>query len=541
MKQTGVYKRKLRTTRRFIFENIFDLEHVCVLHRRWFSNLRIRAQRSDYVEYRLTSWFYGLRQEILVRGAPIDENRYWYEFLGRFARIRVEGLIEGPDGNVLLNETISYQYPWPLAPLFFILRPLFQRQKEDILLADGALLERVYELEQRGFQRLEVHAPRVVVYGGDGFFGRLVIQDLLKHCDAHIVIASRRPKLKDFPSSSPRLTFVESDLNDYKSVLETVKGAQAAVCCVGPYQGLTLNLLYACIEKKVHYVDVADDRDFVERCYALRPEVERAGVMAFIGCSVVPGMSTLLCAYAQHRLPCVDKIRIFITPGTRHPRGAGSFLCLLSTVGIEFSIPIDGLPQKIKGWTGRERVEFPPPLGDRWVYFVVDIPDYFLQPLYFNTRTVDFKIGSEIDFLNRCLTVTRWLKELLGNPDWRWFTPVAQFVIHLASLLGTSRGGVMVEVSGSDATGKKRSLTLSVFAPVRGESIPAILPSVATQLILTGELKHSGIVPLPNWLQVGRLARELHKREVQLALKENDSDEWKLFGPDDSSLHLMKT
>jgi len=189
-----------------------DLDHVCALHKRWFRNLRIVVRRPDYVEYRLTSLFYGLKQEIWVRGAPIDENRYWYEFHAPLASMRVDGLLQGPDGDLTQTEAITFRFHWTLRPLFWLLRPLFRRQKEDILRADTALLERVYELNRAGFQRLETKAPRLVVYGGNGFFGQLVVQDLLKHSTADIVIASRRARLVDFGPFGPRVRIVESDL-----------------------------------------------------------------------------------------------------------------------------------------------------------------------------------------------------------------------------------------------------------------------------------------------------------------------------------------
>jgi len=93
-----IFRHKVKTSRRFVFENIMDLDHVCTLHKRWFRNLRIVVQRPEYVEYRLTSLFYGLKQETTARGGPIDENRYWYEFITPLAKARVDGLMEGKDG-----------------------------------------------------------------------------------------------------------------------------------------------------------------------------------------------------------------------------------------------------------------------------------------------------------------------------------------------------------------------------------------------------------------------------------------------------------
>jgi hypothetical protein len=523
MQIVSTYVRNLKTSRDFVLENIMDLDHVCSLHRKWFRNLRIRSRRPDYVEYRLTSLFYGLRQEILVKGAPIDRDHYWYEFNGALARIRVDGSMTGPDGDLTLSETITYAFAWPLAPVFWFLRPLFQRQKQDILLADSQLLERVYELDRQFFQRREDSALRVVVYGGSGFFGRLVVEDLLRHSQAHIVIASRRAIPVDFGSQQNRVTIFESDANDRDSVLTTIDGAAIVVCCSGPYQGHTLNLLLACIEKKVHYVDVADDRDFVVRCYEHRAEIEKAGIMAFVGCSVVPGISSLLTGFCREQIPQIAKTRIFITPGTRHPRGAASFRCLLSTIGKEFLVPRPDGPKKVLGWTEREEVNFPPPLDRRWAYSVVDIADYFVQPRYFGTRTVEFKIGAELDFLNRSLSFVGWLKRLLRASNVDWLVPIARPFILFCSLFGTSRGAVMVHAS--DGQANPVTAWWAAFREERGEIIPAILPSIAAQMILNRGLRFSGLAPLPDWLSRERFIEEMTKRQVKLATKSN-GDSW---------------
>ncbi len=527
MRLVKTFSRRLKTARRFVFENIMDLDHVCVLHKRWFRHLRIRVWRPDYVAYRLRSNFYGLRQDIEVRGAPIDENRYWYEFRGRLARIRVEGLMEGPDGDLTLTETITYHFPWALAPLFWALGPLFVRQKRDILSDDGRLLETSYALEQAGFKRSDAPgvAPKVVVYGGNGFFGRLVVWELLQHSDATIVIASRTAHFIDFGKYANRVKFYISDMNDLESVLSVLEGARVLVSCVGPCQGMALTLLRGCIEKRVHYVDVADDRDFFQRAYALKPEIEAAGIMAFLGCSVVPGMSALLTRFCLEKRGRADRVRIIITPGTRFARGPGSFECLLSTVGEEYSVPWQGDERKIRGWTGRQEADFPPPLGIRGVYSVVDIADYFTQPLYFGAKSVEFKIGSELDLLNRGLAAFRLAREWLGIRNARRFIPFFRKVIGAARLFGSSQGALMVEVTDSGTT-PERTMSICVFREENGETIPAILPGVATRMILDGELCFSGIASLPDWISFTRFASELGARGVRMATKLEADDGW---------------
>jgi hypothetical protein len=156
-------------------------------------------------------------------------------------------------------------------------------------------------------------------------------------------------------------------------------------------------------------------------------------------------------------------------------------------------------------------------MSNCWVYSVVDIADYFLQPIYFGVKAVEFKIGSELDFLNRTLSALRVFRRALALKKMDSLVPISKSLIYLTSLVGTSQGGVMVEVSGPD----HRSMSLSVLAAEHGEVIPALLPSLATQMLLLGEISNRGIVPMPNWLPRERFLKELTKRHLRMAVKTN--------------------
>jgi hypothetical protein len=512
----------LKTSRLLVFENIMDLDHVCVLHRRWFGNLRVRTWRTDYVDYQLSSNFYGLKQDVQVRGGQINGDRYWYEFNGPLARIRVDGHMEGPDGNLLLTEVITFNFAWPFAPLFWLLKPLFKAQKRDILRDDSSLLERSYQLEREGFRRAAAESlPKVVVYGGAGFFGRCVVQDLLKYSHAQIIVASRNPNANHFAGFGNRVHCYISDATNPDSVSSLLENATVLINCMGPYQGMGLDLLEACIRKRVHYIDVADDRDFVERAYGLKSRIEAAGILAFVGCSVVPGLSALLTRLCKRELGGLDTVRIFITPGTRFTRGIGSFECLLSTVGEPFSLPRHGKKETILGWTERETVEFPPPIGCRTVYSVVDIADYFTQVQLFGAETVAFKIGSEFGWLNAGLAVVREIKRRLGLSSLRPFMAAFRSFLMVASLIGTSQGGLMVEASVGGGS-KRRKMKLAAYKDTDAHIIPALLPAIATKSILNGEVSGRGIPSLADWISPDSLLQELGSRGVLVAsFKEN--------------------
>ncbi len=505
-----------------------DLEHVCVVHRRWFQNLRVRVQRPDYVEYRLLGLFYGFRQEVLARGGPVGADHYWYEFITAIARMRVEGSLEGEDGNLTQTEVITFEFAAVLAPILWVLRPLFIHQKRDILAADTALLEREYALDQRGFQRNESSPPRVVVYGGNGFFGRIIVDDLLRHTTARIEIASRSARTVEYPGFEYRVLSVESDLCNEASVRRTIHGADLVIVAAGPFQGMPLTALRACIAECVPYIDVGDDRDFVRRAYALaESEGTPKGMVALIGCSVVPGLTSLLTRFAQDTVPRIIQTKICISPGTRHPRGPGSFACLLSTVGQEYTAPADGNEEPVTGWTQPERVSFPAPMGDRTGYRVVDIADHFIQPRHFGTQTVEFRIGSELSALNLLFSVVRHLRQTLGIGV-SGLVPISRVLVHIAALFGSTAGGVMVEVAGY-AGEEHRSETWCVFAVDGGERIPSILPAIAADMILRKEISGTGIVPPTDWIARDQLVHKLDARGIRVAIR-SDGGEWRAIG-----------
>jgi short subunit dehydrogenase-like uncharacterized protein len=279
------------------------------------------------------------------------------------------------------------------------------------------------------------------VYGGNGFFGRIVVDELLSHTTARIEIASRSSHKVEFPGFESRVRFIESDLRDQGSVQRAIAGADLVIVAAGPFQGMPVTALQACIAEGVPYIDVADDRDFVCRAYALaESKTMPNGMVVLIGCSVVPGLTSLLTRFAQATVPRIVQAKICISPGTKHPRGPGSFACLLSTVGEQFTAPASGNEASVVGWTKPERVSFPDPLGGRTCYRVVDIADHFIQPRYFGTKTVEFRIGSELRALNVLLSTVRRMRQALKIPA-GWLIPIGRALIHIAAPFGSSGGG----------------------------------------------------------------------------------------------------
>lgn len=93
MQTTLVSRHKVKTGRRFVFGNIMDLDHVCTAHKRWFGDVRIVAQRPDYVEYLRPPRAGGMTTSDGIEAMQLRSRR---EALGGFV---VAGLVEDKFGG----------------------------------------------------------------------------------------------------------------------------------------------------------------------------------------------------------------------------------------------------------------------------------------------------------------------------------------------------------------------------------------------------------------------------------------------------------
>src|SRR6516162_10159745 len=104
---------------------------------------------------------------------------------------------------------------------------------------------------------------KVIVFGGTGYFGRLLTEDLVLYSACDITVASRHPP------HSERFRTVVADLADRKSLERSLHDVEVAICAAGPYQRLPTLLCELCIDRGIHYIDLADDRKFVGKIRGL--------------------------------------------------------------------------------------------------------------------------------------------------------------------------------------------------------------------------------------------------------------------------------
>src|SRR3989338_7131705 len=189
----------------------------------------------------------------------------------------------------------------------------------------------------------EIGIPKVLVVGAGGYFGSLLVQELLEYTDCHVIAAGRdherlSKNLHQFKSA--RLSFEVIDLKDARSVESLLNEIQVAICAAGPFQKLPLTLLELCLEKKIHYIDFSDDRQFVKKVHEAvkRVSVKENLPVVCSGWSTLPALTGVLTRIAVKDFEKVTSINIQMAPDNRSPRAGATVASLLSSVGSSFSI-----------------------------------------------------------------------------------------------------------------------------------------------------------------------------------------------------------
>jgi saccharopine dehydrogenase-like NADP-dependent oxidoreductase len=365
--------------------------------------------------------------------------------------------------------------------------------------------------------------PVVVIYGGTGFFGGLLVRDLLDNTNARIIMVGRNHPRQGAINS--RLTFTCSDMNDPSAVESALAGAFVVVHCAGPYQSLPLNPLRGAINSRVHYVDLAEDREFVRHVQEYDEPARHADIAVMTGLSVVPGLSALLAQALTRNFDKLHSVRTFVAPGTRGSRGSGTVHTLLAAAGRPMRVWRDGRNVLLQGWSEPEWIEYPPPVGWRLEYLPMETADAELLPRYFKVESAEFKAGSDFATLNRLLAVGAWLHAHTGFPPLERLSNAMRHALLILGRFGTDRGGVVVEVTGT-RNGMPIQQQIAVVAEQHGERIPAIPAAIAVAELLQGKITDRGVIPLHTWLTPSRLFEELLRRRLHLWWKPAKNSNW---------------
>jgi len=370
-----------------------------------------------------------------------------------------------------------------------------------------------------GRPRRDPSASRILVVGAGGYFGSLLVDDLLRHTDADVWVAARRHRaaedlLRRFGAFAGRLTRCICDLTVPASIEALLPQVDLAVCAAGPYHNLPLTLLESCVKNGIPYIDLADDRGFVAKARKWVTQLARARPPALcIGWSAVPALSGLLARIAVDGMDRVDSLFVQIAPGNRFPRSTGTVASLLASLGNSLRLWREGDWHDVPGWSDPRTFEFPLPVGRRQGY-LVDVPDHDIFPELFRASAVEFRVGSELALLNDAASFLAWVSRSFSvqwAPWSRWLAPG----MGVLGFLGHDWGAVGVEAFGFKGASPVRRQTC-VVATAMGQRIPVMPAAVMAARLLSSKSRPEGLVPVDAWLTREELGVECDRRGLEL-------------------------
>lgn len=360
----------------------------------------------------------------------------------------------------------------------------------------------------------------VLILGGYGNFGKRIAA-ALNHHNVPVIIAGRHrdkaealaAQLRANSPSSNNLRAYALDVNkDFERQLRTLNPAVVVNTC-GPFQDKDYQVAETCIRCNIHYIDLADGRDFVAGISRLHEAALAAGVSVISGASTVPGLSSAVVENYKNEFSVIEELKFGIAPGQKAERGLATTEGILTYIGKRLK-PVPGDKKPRYGWQDLYRQPYPE-LGNRWMANC-DIPDLDLLPARYGIQRILFAAGMENAFLHLGIYALSWLVRL-GLP--LHLAAHARFLLrasHWFDRFGSNEGGMHVILRGKNTKGEAHERRWFIVAKNGdGPQIPCV-PAILLAKKLARELPvQAGAYPCVGTISLTDYLAELSRFSIQ--------------------------
>lgn len=337
---------------------------------------------------------------------------------------------------------------------------------------------------------------RVLIIGGYGNFGSFIARSLASDAYLRVIIAGRSlQKAQLFVQKLAAVNEAEAyeiDIqNDISIALDKIK-PNIVIHTSGPFQNQGYAVAQICINAGIHYIDLADGRDFVTNINQLDAKAKEKGVLAVSGASSVPCLTAAIVDHYQTEFKALDCLDYGITTAQKTARGLATTAAILGYTGKGFSTIQRGKPLQIFGWQGLKARRYSQ-LGWR-LLGNCDIPDLALFPdRYPGIKTIRFYAGLEIPFIHITLWSLSWLVRagVVQNLE-----NYAAFMLRLSFMfdwLGSSNSALHMELSGKDDQNRDKTIIFELTARSGdGPFIPCTPAILLTRKLAKKEITKRG-------------------------------------------------
>ncbi|MCE3255754.1 MAG: hypothetical protein K0R25_1248 [Rickettsiaceae bacterium] len=360
---------------------------------------------------------------------------------------------------------------------------------------------------------------KILILGGYGNFGNRIATALAKANIAIIIAGRDQNKAKKLAQNLTRIypnSHIEIAIFDVKKELaEQLKklNPTLVINTAGPFQNSDYNIAEICIGYAIHYIDLADGRDFVCGISKLDEKAKQAQTLVISGASTVPCLSSAVLEKYKNEFSEIDSLVFGISPGQKSHRGLATTKAILTYVGKSIK-PCAGSNETKYGWQDLYRIEYPA-LGKRWMANC-DIPDLDLLPQRYNIKSISFVAGMESGLLHLGIWLFSWLVRI-GLPI--NLPKHAEFLLkisHYFDYLGSANGGMHVIIKGQDKNQKAKTVKWFIIAKNGdGPQIPTIPAIILAKKILSNQIEERGAMPCLAMITLDEYMDELKEFEVK--------------------------
>ena len=300
---------------------------------------------------------------------------------------------------------------------------------------------------------------KVLILGGYGTFGGRLAQLLSDLANIEILIAGRsEAKAKAFcdrVAGAAQVIPLALDRADITAALST-HAPDLVVDASGPFQDYgrhRYNVIAACIEAGIDYMDLADGADFVEGVADFDAAAREAGVFILSGVSSFPVLTAAVLADTATRMTILD-VEGGIAPSPFAGVGQNVLRAVLGYAGEPVHVTRGGRPAMGRGLVEirRKTVSVPGHLPLRNIRFsLVDVPDLrLIPPKHAGLQNIWMGAGPVPEVLHRMLNALARLRSWGVAPNLMPLAGLCHWVLNTLKF-GEHRGGMYVTARGPNA------------------------------------------------------------------------------------------
>ncbi len=359
----------------------------------------------------------------------------------------------------------------------------------------------------------------VVVLGATGNFGHIIVENLVKSGVSVLAVGRSEKKLASLQVefaklySNADLQIFSCDVYQEFSILFQLFSPKVLINTIGPFQDCDYQIPVRCIENKVHYIDIADARNYVCGINELNCAAQHSKIAVVVGASSVPVLSSAVLVHFSSMFARFDAVQYGISPGLKTERGLATTQSILSYIGKPFKVWKNKQWMTVYGWQNCHRVDYPG-VGKRWMGNC-DIPDLTLFPEYFQINNLSFSAGIDNVFLHVGLWLFSWLVRcgLIRNFD-RWAKPMLK-ISKWFDRFGSDVGVMHVKMQGENFQGNTLKKSWYIIARKgHGLQIPCVPAIVLAKKILAKQLKFTGAAAAVGLISLEEYLEALHEFEI---------------------------